>query len=214
MVSFTRALSSAVSITERMQAGSGVSRHQRAGAWLALLAWLWLGAPGAAVAEDAYFTVRDARTQLKDGVYLLDANLVYRFSEAAMEALQNGIPLVLEIQIKVGRQREWLWTDTIASLNQRHRLQFHALTNRYVLHNLNTDQRQSFSSLDDALYALGAVRGFPMLDQRLLAAGADYQVRLRAALVVEELPTPIRLWAYVSDQWHLDSAWYTWRLRP
>ncbi|MBI5461512.1 MAG: DUF4390 domain-containing protein [Gammaproteobacteria bacterium] len=191
-----------------------IAARMHAGVFLMLLGWLAAWTPCAAVADDAYFNVRDARTQLKDGVYLLDANVVYRFSEAAMEALQNGIPLVLEIQIKVGRQRAWLWTDTIAALNQRHRLQFHALSDRYVVHNLNTDQRQSFATLDDALYALGAIRGFPMLDQRLLVAGADYQVGVRAALVVEELPTPMRLWAYASEQWHLDSAWYTWRLQP
>jgi hypothetical protein len=197
-----------------MRAGSVVGCCQRTTAWLVLLGWMALCTPCSAFADDAYFSVRDARTELKDGVYLLDANIVYRFSEAAMEALQNGVPLVLEIQIKVGRQRDWLWSDTIAVLSQRHRLQYHALSDRYVVHNLNTDQRQSFATLDDALYTLGTIRDFPMLDQRLLVTGADYKVNLRAALVVEELPTPMRLWAYASDQWRLASAWYTWHLQP
>lgn len=203
-----------MSSTERLHTETIAGRCRWTIAWLLLVGWLsgWL--PCVVFADEAYFSVRDARTELRDGVYLLDANIAYRFSDAAMEALQNGIPLVLEIQIKVGRQRAWLWTDTIAALSQRHRLQLHALSERYVAHNLNTDQRQSFASLDDALHALGAVRDFPMLDQRLLKAGADYEVGVRAALVVEELPTPMRLWAYASEQWHLDSAWYTWRLQP
>ncbi len=190
-------------------------QQQRGGvAWLALLGWLALLLPYGVSADATYFSVRDARAVLKDDVYLLDANLVYRFSDAAMEALHNGIPLVLETQIKVNRQRDWLWTDTVAALSQRYRLQYHALSDRYVIHNLNTDQRQSFASLDDGLHALGVVRGFPLLDAKLLHAGHDYQVSMRAVLVVEELPTPMRLWAYASDQWRHDSAWYSWRLRP
>ena len=201
-------------ITEHPHTEDIADRRHWTAAWLLLVAWLGVCIPCTVRADDAYFAVRDARTQLKDGVYLLDANIVFRFSDAAMEALRNGIPLVLEIQIKVGRQRAWWLDETVAALGQRYRLQFHALSDRYVVHNLNTDQRQSFASLDDALHALGMIRSFPMLDQRLLQAGADYQASLRASLVVEELPTPMRLWVYISEQWRLDSAWYTWQLQP
>ncbi len=155
--------------TERMRTlGTQISRRH-AVAWLVLFGWLALWVPGTVAAEDAYFSVRDARAVLKDDVYLLDANIVYRFSDAALEALHNGIPLVLEMQIKVGRKRDWLWTDTVAALSRRFRLQYHALSDRYVIHNLNTDQRQSFATLDDALHGLGLVRGFPMLDGKTAA---------------------------------------------
>lgn len=195
-------------------------RH--ASAWLLLLAgWMWLSLPGAVAADapagdadaDSYFSVREATAHLQDDVYLLDADIDFRFSDASMEALSNGIPLVLEIQIKVERRRGWLWNDNIAALSQRHSLQYHALSDRYVVHNLNTGQRQSYTTLDDALFVLGRVREFPMLDRRLLESGNDYVASVRAALVVEQLPTPMRLWAYASDKWHLDSAWYSWPLQ-
>lgn len=192
-----------------------VTRHrQRTAGWLLLAGWMCLCLPAIATAKADYFTVRNASTQLNEGVYLLDASIDFHFSEAALEALHNGIPLVLEVQIKVERSREWLWTETIAALSQRYRLQYHALSERYVVHNLNTDLRQSFGRLDDALYVLGEVREFPMLDRRLLQDGSRYTASLRATLVVEELPTPIRLWAYAAEQWRLDSAWYRWQLQP
>lgn len=183
-------------------------------AWLLLVGWmcLWPGATCAA-GEDAYFTVRQAEARLRNDVYLLDADIDFHFSAAALEALNNGIPLVLEIQIKVERRRGWMWDDTIAALSQRYSLQYHALSDRYVAHNVNTGQRQSFTTLDDALYVLGTVREFPMLDRRLLDADGEYQASVRAGLVVEQLPTPMRLWAYASDQWRLDSAWYSWPLQ-
>lgn len=197
-----------------MQQGCMANHSQRITAWLLLVGWIYLCLPGAAHANESYFAVRDASTRLSEGVYLLDASIDFGFSDAAMEALLNGIPLVLEVQIKVERKREWLWTKTIAALSQRYRLQYHALSERYVVHYLNTDLRQSFARLDDALYALGEVHDFPMLDRRLLQGGDQYTAGLRATLVVEELPTPIRLWAYAAEQWRLDSPWYTWQLQP
>lgn len=192
-----------------------VAIHRRSTtAWLLLAGWAWLWLPAAAFAADSYFNVRDAHAELHEDVYLLDADIDFQFSEASLEALHNGIPLVLEIEIRVDRLREWLWTETVATLIQRHRLQFHALADRYVIHNLNTDHRQSFARLEDAQEALGTLRAFPMLDRRLLRSDTRHRVRLRAGLVVEELPTPIRLWAYVSDQWRLESDWYTWPLQP
>lgn len=194
--------------------GSVTIQSRGAHVWLLLACWVWSWLPAAASAAEGMFTVRDAHAELHDEVYLLDADIEFRFSEASQEALQNGIPLVLEIEIEVERLREWLWPETVATLSQRHRLQFHALADRYVVHNLNTDQRQSFARLETALEILGTLRQFPMLDRRLLRADAAYRVKLRAGLVIEELPTPIRLWAYASDQWRLDSDWYTWPLQP
>jgi hypothetical protein len=200
-------------MSERMQGCVAVHRRNSR-AWLLLAGWAWLWLPVAVCAADGLFTVRDARAELRDEVYLLDADIEFRFSEASLEALQNGIPLVLEVEIKVERLRDWLWPESVASLSQRHRLQYHALSDRYVVHNLNTDQRQSFARLENALRTLGTLREFPMLDRRLLEDDARYRVKLRAGLVVEELPTPIRLWAYASEQWRLGSDWYTWPLQP
>lgn len=181
--------------------------------WL-LAGVLCLCATFAAWAEQGYFSVRDARTELKDGVYRLDANIDFRFSDEALDALHSGLPFVINIEVKVERPRNYLWADTVAELRQRYRIQFHALSDRYVVHNLNTDTRHSYVALDDALQAFGTLRDFPMLDRRLLDLGHRYRAGLRATLDIEALPTPMRLWAYVSDQWQLDSEWYQWPLLP
>lgn len=197
-----------------MHGGCLAGCRHRATAWLLLVGWVCLCLPLTGSAADPFFAVRDARTHLSQGVYLLDANIDFGFSDEALSALHSGVPLVLKIQIRVEQGRDWLWNLTVAELSQRYRLQFHALSDRYVVQNLNTGTRLSFADLDDALYELGSVREFPMLDRRLLDTEKDYRAGLRAVLDVEELPTPMRLWAYVSDQWRLDSEWYQWQLRP
>lgn len=181
--------------------------------WL-MVGWLCLSAPFAVSAEQGYFSVRDAHTTLKDGVYRLDANIDFRFSDEALSALHSGLPFVINIEVKVDRPRDYLWADTVAALRQRYRIQFHALSDRYVVHNLNTDTRHSYVALEDALLAFGTLRDFPMLDRRLLDLDQTYRAGLRATLDIEALPTPMRLWAYVSEQWQLDSEWYQWPLLP
>ena len=198
-----------------MRGGCLARRCHRPRAWLWLVGWAWLCfVPLAQAQEPGYFAVRDVRSRLDQGVFLLDANIDFRFSEEALGALHSGLPLVLRIEIHVEEDRRWLWDESIAVLNQLYRLQFHALSDRYLVHNLNTDTRQSYTTLGDALYAVGMVRSFPMLDARLLDPDKTYFAQMRATLDVEKLPTPMRLWAYVSDQWRLDSEWYRWQLRP
>ena len=50
------------------------------------------------------------------------------------------------------------------------------------------------------------------LDKGLLATSERYEGALRAWLDIEALPAPLRLLAYLSDDWPLTSEWYTWPL--
>src|SRR3569832_2606609 len=92
---------------------------------------LW---PPPAAAAD--FAVRSAETFLADKVYYLDADIAYKFSDAALDALQNGVPLVVLLEIELNREREYLRRENIASLRQRYQLAYEALTGRYVVSNL------------------------------------------------------------------------------
>ncbi|WJW75624.1 DUF4390 domain-containing protein [Thiohalobacter sp. IOR34] len=182
------------------------------GGWLLLL---WLLAPPLPAAEAVpRFQVRDLNTELRDGVYRLDANIVFPLSAPVKEALENGVPLVFELQMEVIRPRDWLWDETLAALSLRYRLRYHALSERYVLENLSTGVRQSYPSLNEALYRLGTLRDFPLLDRQLLPSGGTFLARLRAVLDIEALPTPLRVMAYVSRAWWLGSDWYQWQLEP
>ena len=196
---------------DRPRSGHGQCRQ---GLVLCLLLWL-CAAPGQAQAvEDSAFEVREARSLLVNGVYRISAQVEYRLGDQALEALQHGVPLVLEIRIQVYRQREWLWSEQVAELRQRYQLRYHALSQRYLVLSFNTGVQQSFQHLDDALHTIGTLYDLPLLDARLLAPGGEYQLRLRADLDIEELPTPIRLWAYLSSGWGVKSDWYSWPLEP
>ncbi len=81
--------------------------------WLALLATLLM----ASIAWAAGFDVISASTRLEGGVYRLNAQIQYRFSEAARDALQNGVPLTIALEMEVRRRRPWVWDETVYALD-------------------------------------------------------------------------------------------------
>ncbi len=181
----------------------------------ALLGLLSLALPAQTaeqVAEQRRFTVLEASTRLVNEVYLLDARVAFDFSADAIEALENGVPLVVELQIEVYEPRDLLWDRSVATLHRRHRIEYRALADRFVVTNLNTGEVSNHTNLASALALLGRVREFPMLDRRLLHVGGTYRARLRATLDVEALPLPLRPVAYLSSAWDLTSTWHDWLL--
>lgn len=162
--------------------------------------------------QAAGFDVIEASTRLGDGVYRLNAQIEYSFSEPALDALQNGVPLTIELLMEVRRRRSWVWDETVYSLVQRFRLEYHALSRQYLVHNLNSGERRNFSTRPAALRFMGQIHEFPLLDRSLLAPDRRYEGALRAQLALDTLPTPLRLFAYLSEDWQLTSEWYTWPL--
>jgi len=160
------------------------------------------------------FQVQGGEVVLSDGVYLLNARIDFRLSDEASDALDNGVPLTFVLQIEVERDRGWWFSDSVASLSQRYRVRYHALSKRYVVSNLNSGDTRSFTSHQAALDALGSVERLPLIDRRLLQSGADYEVWLRARLDIDELPAPLKTVAYMSPQWRLVSEWHVWRFQP
>lgn len=178
---------------------------------IALAAALW---QPAAAQNEGRFDIRSAYTSLRNGVYFLDARVEYRMSEAALEALESGVALTLELQIEVSRRRRFFIDPTVASLRQRYQLQFHALSQRYLVRNLNSGEQASYATLYAALNAAGRIAGLPLIDASLLDERDDYDVHLRALLDIREIPGPLRLLAFWLDDWRLASEWYAWPLRP
>jgi len=177
---------------------------------LALFSLFFLTLP--ALASDA--KIRDVRTLLSDGVYRLGARVDFTLNDTLQQALQNGVPLVLELRIEVIRERDWLWAERAAHLRQRFGLQFHALTRRYLVDNYSTDVQYSFLELEEALDYIGNIYDLPLIDANLLKPQYTYWVRMRADLDIESLPTPVRLWAYLGSDWSLHSDWHQWPLQP
>ncbi|MGD2082388.1 MAG: DUF4390 domain-containing protein [Chromatiales bacterium] len=160
------------------------------------------------------FLVEEASTHLQDGVYLLDAEIDYRLSDTAIEALDNGVPLTMEVHLQVRGKHAWIWQSDAAEYRLRNVIRYHALSGLYEVTGLASDTRRNFVSRDAALGALGEIDDFPLIERDRLEPDETYEVALKAELDIEALPLPLRPLAYLSSAWKLSSEWTSWRLKP
>jgi hypothetical protein len=166
------------------------------------------------IEEGARFEVRSAYLEPVDGVYQLGATLDLALSRAARQAIREGVPVALQLDIVIERKRRLLPDQEIAALAQRWKLQYHALSGRYLVNNLNSGQQTSYSSLGSALAALGEVRGLPVIDEPLIERGRRYEASIRVTAVIEGgLPAALKTMMFWID-WKRVTDWYTWTVRP
>lgn len=201
---------------------SGWSRPAsiRTGAWarlwlVALFATTGLGAT-VAVADGLQgpFDVHSADLELRDGVYHLDASLRLPIGDAVKRGLADGVPLTLEVDLVIKRVRAYLPNTGVAELTQRYQLQYNAVSARYILRNDNSGQQESLPTVDAAIDQLSQIQGLPVLDKSLVSARRRYEVSVRAKLDYGAVPLTLRILMFWVSEWHRESDWYTWTLRP
>ncbi len=164
------------------------------------------------VERAGYFEVRSASTELAAGVHMLDARLQLVLSSEALNALNSGVPLTIELQMQVIRSRRFYLDAVDAELAFRFELEYRPISQRYIVRNLNSGDQDSFATLYSALNNLGRVQRLPVIDESLLLPDRDYRVRLRALLATEQYSAPLRLLFFWRDEWQLKSDWYEWML--
>ncbi|MCH8301403.1 MAG: DUF4390 domain-containing protein [Proteobacteria bacterium] len=162
--------------------------------------------------REGFFDVRSAATTMIAGVHELEARLQLILSAEALDALNSGVPLTIELNLEVIRVRG-LWLDAVeAELTVTYELEYRPLSQRYIVRNLNSGDENSFSTLYSALNNLGRIQGLPVIDDALLDPGSAYRMRLRALLSTRQYPAPLRILFFWRSQWQLKSDWYEWTL--
>ena len=199
----------------------GRSSHGHCSRWLAGLA-VFASAPHLAQAQEdpGSFDVRSASVVLESGVYYLDTWIEYRLSSDAREALDAGVSLTIQLEVEFVNPR-WYWVDeNVGDLRQSYQLQYHSLSERYIVRNLNSGEQSTFATLFSALNDLGRIARLPLIDAALLDPSQNYDVRIRALLSIEAFPEPLRFLtsgplrflAFWRRDVALRSDWYRWQL--
>lgn len=155
------------------------------------------------------FVIHNAELVLSEKVYQLNARMEFEFSKDVMQAIENGVPLVIATEIEFLEPRSYIWDKELATLEQRYQLQFHALSEQYIVRNLNSGAQYTFFTLTAALQKIGHIDHLPILDEKLLAKKQEdnYYARIRAHLSFDNLPVPLKLNALISRSWWLGSEW-------
>jgi hypothetical protein len=180
----------------------------------AAFATLILAQPLRAEGLAGRFEVRSADLELIDGVYHLNARIDLPISEAVRRGLVEGVPLTLEVDLDIERVRQLLPNSRVAELTQRYRLQYNAVSARYILRNENSGQQESLGTVDEAIAHLSEVHSLPALDKALIAADRRYEGRVKAKIDFGTVPFTLRLLMFWVSDWHRESDWYAWTFQP
>ncbi len=145
--------------------------------------------------------------------YLLNADITFKLSPTAIDAIEHSVSLFWSVQLKLYRPRSFFWDQKILDYAIRYRLRFHALLNMYQVENMTTGEIRRFFSLPVALNAMGRIR-----DVRIPVTPDSNQAKiLRVTLQVkfdrEALPLPLRPIAYFDSQWDLSSQLLEWHVQ-
>jgi len=187
-------------------------RLPRRAAVLALIACL-AGSPLADAAETE-LKITSASLALDENVYELDMGLQVALPPEARQAIDGGLALRLDYEIEIQRVRRYVPDADVAALVQSYEVVYHALSQRYLLRNLNTGVQLDFGTLDSALARIADIRGLPLIDSALVPAGPVYAVRVRALVDMGTAPDSLRWLLFWTDDWSAASDWYTWTLTP
>jgi hypothetical protein len=183
------------------------------------LAAVLLLALGAARADPApedggHFEVRSAFLEPAEHVYQLNATLDLAMTRGFQQALHDGVSVLVELDLSIDRKRSLLPDKQVAAISQRWRIRYHALSERFLVNNLNSGQQSSYSTLAAALQALAQVRGLPAVDEALIDRGEHYEASVRVVEAIEGgLPSALKVMMFWVD-WKRSTDWYTWSVLP
>ena len=162
-------------------------------------------------ALDGTLEVRSAYVNVDKGVFLLHATVQYPINPTIRDALRDGITLTFDLDTRIERERRFWFDATLVDLTLRRELSFHAITERFLVRDTRSGNQESFATLEEAIDNLGRVDGWPILVEPQLGAG-NYVVSVRAAVRRGRMPSSLRALMFWTDDWHRESAWYSWSL--
>jgi len=170
-------------------------------------------APPAPAQEADRFEVRNAYVELVNGEWLLDVRLDLALAEAARQAFEQGVPLVLRLEIEASVERRLLPDEEAVSMGRRWQLAHDAISERYVVTDVKAGTHVSHATQEEAFESLGRIGGIVIADTDTLPEGRRFDMRVRATVEIGELPAAVRMLLFWRG-WSRTTEWYAWQVRP
>jgi len=155
-------------------------------------------------------TVSDISSKVDKKIIRVACDIEYNLDERVKEALRNGIEMSFLLEIEL-RQQSIYWMDPLLSqLHREFRVKYHALSKQFVMVESGHQKERSFPDLYSAFYYQRRIHNVELANIDLLDLEQEYYFRVRARLISEKLPLPLRIKSYVSSDWRPSSGWTEW----
>ena len=163
--------------------------------------------------HEGYFDVRSAKSVLIDQTHVLDARLQLFLSDEALNALNSGVPLTIELNIEFIRVRRFMPDDKEIELSFQFELEYKPLSQRYIVRDTVNDTQDSYATLFSALNRLGRIQNLFLINDNELPKDSNYRMKLQALLSTKQYSAPLRMLFFWRSQWDIKSEWYEWQLQ-
>ncbi len=156
-----------------------------------------------------------AMDKLYQGIFtVLDIELSFQskivMSDAQEQMLLNGIPLTFVYEVRI--EKPGLFWAKESYMKEIHfKLYYHGLSKQFVVRNLESGKQHSYPTLSLAILSISTPSDilFRLEDAEGITL-QSYEGRAKLWLDIEALPTPLRIPAYLSPNWWLNSQWFKW----
>ncbi len=136
---------------------------------------------------------------------LLSADIVLPLTETLKDSVNRGLALYFQTDVQLVRPR-WYWlNEQVVAASIEWRLSYHALTRQYRV--ATNAQGQAFSTLDEALAVMTAIRSVPIGRVENLVPGRSSEFWVRMRLDTGRLPKPFQMTAMTNRDWNPQSEW-------
>jgi len=140
-----------------------------------------------------------------NGIIQTEQGFTITLSEESQQAIDNGVPLTFICEIAMQRKFVFFtWSKTLHT--HRFMVSRHALSNRYLVRLNKAQKPKIFASIAQTMAYIS--RTSVELFNTHTAQQSKYKMRL--SLSKYELPGPMRLNAFISSNWNLDTGWIAW----
>lgn len=178
---------------------------------IAVIASLCLSACGPILAQNSGRAADKLNSLATPSLVELDVN----FTPQMQVALASGVPLSIELDFVYITPRILLENHSLLTRHE-FKLERHALSNRFMVSHNNAARPELFATLiglNDYLSAESLRLFAKYIKEHQPSVTSNSSVpHLRLALDKFKLPGPVRLSAFVSNQWEFDTGWITWDL--
>lgn len=152
----------------------------------------------------------------EDQQLFIDANIQLTLSGEIQQALKHEVAIFFSTQVQLSEQMNFFGFHIFVerqAITYETLLRFSNFTGSYELTNLRNQQTRQFKSLKQALYTLGAIHSFPLVELARMHPSNTYQIGLRMSISPWKLPAPLIFPALTQAHWQLDSGWYEKEIR-
>lgn len=162
--------------------------------------------------EDGSIEPRRIDLAPREEVYALTGGFDIALNHKLEEALMRGVGIVFVQEFELVRPRDYWFAEGITEARRTLRLSYNALLRSFAVQ--GPGGTRNYDTLADALYAVGTLADWAVVDKRLIRKKTYYRAQVRQYVDLSQLPKPLQVNAFASDRWQMDSGPVSWTFKP